>query len=461
VEYHLANETHPSATFGIEPLFPATLLSNTSYTNVTGGQRVEMMLDNDQPAIVSGIKAMSRIVRPDIFFIGGLIHVIDSVLTIPVSFPATITAAGLNDFVALLNSGGWLNPSSQAAEIVNSLADLTIWGPNDPRFGATFTGFDAFSEEQLDAIFRYSIVQGQVVYSDQLKNNSQFKTLEGRSVILTETDGAFYVDQARITSRDFLCSNGVLQVIDQPLNPETSGIRPTIVPADEEKSDDGGLSSAAAAGIGIAVGVLLLGGGLIAALVIRNRRKNRGQMLPPDQSSRPRGSVAQSLRMFARRVTKDTLELEFNGPPPRYGAHELDNKGLGNGYRTQVGETVVELSHSPEPRPGVSPMDGHEGASPGGVISPDSATRSPDGSRVIPNFSRSRSNTASPQNRASTYSNAASLNLRGPAGSGLPPSPPNTRGGVAEIDGQEAPRNKISISFTGDAPRHLGFQARY
>lgn len=466
LEYHIANETHPSATFGIEPLFPATLLTNNNYTNVTNGQRVEMMLETGEPAILSGMKAVSRIATPDIFFVGGLIHVIDKALTIPLSFPATITAAGLDDLVALLNHGNWLNPSSPAVEIVNTLSDLTIFGPNDPRFGATFTGFDSLSQEQLDDIFRFSVVQGAVVYSDQLKNNSRFETLEGNSVVLTEANGGFYVDQARIKTRDYLCSNGVLQVIDQPLNPAQAGARPAIIPEEEEKDGGSGLSSAAAAGIGIAVGVLLLGGGLVAALIIRNRRKRRGQMLPPDGPPRGRGgSVGNSLRAFARRVTKDTLELEFHGPPPRYGAHELDNKGFQNNYTTQVGDTVLELRQSPSPTPrvGVSPLDAdNANVSPGAIISPASAARSPVGSnRAIPNFSRSRSNT-NDANRASMVSTgAASLNLRGPAGSGLPPSPPNTRGEVQEIDGQEAPRNKISIHFTGDAPRHLGFQARY
>lgn len=39
---------------------------------------------------------------------GGVIHTIDKVLTIPYTVPATITRAGLNDLVALLSANGWL-----------------------------------------------------------------------------------------------------------------------------------------------------------------------------------------------------------------------------------------------------------------------------------------------------------------------------------------------------------------
>ena len=44
----------------------------------------------------------------DVLYLGGLIHIIDTVLTMPLSGPATRTKAGLNDLIAILNKGGWL-----------------------------------------------------------------------------------------------------------------------------------------------------------------------------------------------------------------------------------------------------------------------------------------------------------------------------------------------------------------
>lgn len=63
LQYHIANGTHPSATFGLAPLFVPTLLTNPNYTNVTGGQVVEMARFNDTPAIVTGVKAESHFVE--------------------------------------------------------------------------------------------------------------------------------------------------------------------------------------------------------------------------------------------------------------------------------------------------------------------------------------------------------------------------------------------------------------
>lgn len=470
MEYHLSHDTHPSASFGIEPLFPATLLTNPTYTNVTGGQRVEMMLDNNEPAILSGFKAISRILTPDVFYGTGLIHVIDKVLTIPDSFPATITTAGLNDLVALLDAGNWLQSGSDAVRIANELPDLTIFGPNDPRFGATFTGFEGMSQETLDAIFSYSIVQGTVIYSDLLKNNTKYETLQGASIVITEANGGYYVDQARIKTRDYLCANGVLQIIDQPLDPTKTGSRPAIIPTEEAKPEKGGLSSAAAAGIGITVGVLLLGGGIIAALIIRKRKARRGRLhLAGSPTGRGNGPTPRAgfARTLARAVTRDTVELDFHGPPPRYGTHELDDKP--EVYSARMGNTVVELRQSPSPtrRPSndatspdvVSPEDGlPHGISPGGGVSPNDVRSTSTTSRSGRPGLKSKSTTT--RNSVASVG-GRSLNLRGPAGSGLPPSPPNLapRGGLQEIDGQE--RSRIEISITGDAPRHLGFQARY
>ncbi len=139
-------------------------------------------------------------------------------MTIPQSFPATITQAGLTDLVALLNKGGWLNADSPAVNIVNDLADLTVWGPNSQSFGASFTGWDGLSQDDLNSIFEYSISQGTVVYSSEFKNNSKIPTLEQISATMTELDGQFYIDAAKITTRDYLTSNGVLQILDRYLS---------------------------------------------------------------------------------------------------------------------------------------------------------------------------------------------------------------------------------------------------
>jgi len=60
--YHLVHGTFPSVTITNQPQFQETFLSNASYANVTGGQRVELVASNGgPPEIVSGNKTVSGI----------------------------------------------------------------------------------------------------------------------------------------------------------------------------------------------------------------------------------------------------------------------------------------------------------------------------------------------------------------------------------------------------------------
>ncbi|KIX99739.1 uncharacterized protein Z520_04375 [Fonsecaea multimorphosa CBS 102226] len=327
LEYHITNGTHPSASFGLQPQFVPTLLTNSNYTNVTGGQVVELTESANQPTVVSGVKAESHLVEADIFYLGGLIHIIDSVLTIPVSFPATVTKTGLTDLVALMSIGGFLSPSSPAVNV-----DLTIFAPNSTHFSAGFTGWDGLSQTDLYSILEYSISQGPVIYSSDFKNNTKIPTLDRISATMTEVDGQFYVDAALIKTRDYLTSNGVLQILDSPLNPNTTGQQPlsTVVPSSSTGSK--GLSTAAGAGIGIGIGAIVLGGALIVALYIRTKRRRR------------------------------LIELAGGNPgdpPPRY---ELDTKALdatgANGR--EVPRTQVFEIHAPPKPPSPYEIDGNE-----------------------------------------------------------------------------------------------------
>lgn len=99
-----------------------------------------------------------------------------------------------------------------------AIHNLTIgrFGPNDPQFGATFEGWEGLSEEDLLSIFQYSIIQSSPpMYSSNFKNNSKLMTLESISSTMTETDDGVFINAARITTRDYLTSNGVLQVINR------------------------------------------------------------------------------------------------------------------------------------------------------------------------------------------------------------------------------------------------------
>jgi transforming growth factor-beta-induced protein len=61
LSYHVLNGTFPASAFTPAPAFVPTLLSNASYTNVTGGQRVEGYLNGTSVIVVSGALSMSMV----------------------------------------------------------------------------------------------------------------------------------------------------------------------------------------------------------------------------------------------------------------------------------------------------------------------------------------------------------------------------------------------------------------
>ena len=68
-------------------------------------------------------------------------------------------------------------------------------------------------------MFDYNVVNGTVAYSTMLRNQSTFETVEGQNVSITVAEGAIYVDASELMIRDYLISNGVLQILDMFVNP--------------------------------------------------------------------------------------------------------------------------------------------------------------------------------------------------------------------------------------------------
>lgn len=303
IEYHILKDTHPFASFSNTSQFVPTLLNDTAFTNVTGGQKVELIRQNGQPTLLSAVKAESRITHGDVFYVGGLLHIVDSVLQIPVSFPATITKANLTDLVALLNKGNWLTPDSVAYQLALNTPDITILGPNDPRYGADFTGWNGLSQDQLNEIFMYHVLPT-VEYTPNIQNGSSLMTMANASVIAREYTGinetALFLDQAEVTGTNYITANGVFHILNRTLDPSHPGAIPS--PTDialaigASTSDKGGLSTGAIVGIVIGLIAVFLTVGLVVALRWRMRKKRLAaggipssyRQMPPDYQTATR-----------------------------------------------------------------------------------------------------------------------------------------------------------------------------
>ena len=95
-----------------------------TYTNVTGGQRVEAIMRGSNVEFIGGLLQNVSVVQANLSFSGGVIHVIDGVLTLPQNVSSTLIDAGLSSAFGALNDTGILDTA-------NGLGNVTIFAPDN------------------------------------------------------------------------------------------------------------------------------------------------------------------------------------------------------------------------------------------------------------------------------------------------------------------------------------------
>ena len=63
LQYHVLNGTYPASTITDTPAFVPTLLQNTTYSNVTGGQGVEAVRQGDSVIFYSGLLSNASVTQ--------------------------------------------------------------------------------------------------------------------------------------------------------------------------------------------------------------------------------------------------------------------------------------------------------------------------------------------------------------------------------------------------------------
>ncbi|PQE17394.1 hypothetical protein CJF31_00005830 [Rutstroemia sp. NJR-2017a BVV2] len=220
LSYHVLNGTFPASKFTTQAQFIPTLLTNESYTGVTGGQVVQVALDGSKAVVTTGLKETSFTKQTDIMFNGGVMHIIDTVLTIPISPSMTAIDSRLTSL-----AGGLTNTNLVTA--VDGLKDATIFAPSNEAFEKIGNTAAALPSDQLGQILQYHVLKGTVGYSPLLTSglaNESFPTLTGAPLTVTAEDAKVFVNSAQVITTDIIVSNGIMHVIDNVLNPANSTI---------------------------------------------------------------------------------------------------------------------------------------------------------------------------------------------------------------------------------------------
>lgn len=144
-------------------------------------------------------------------FSGGVMHIIDTVLTVPIkpsesAIDSTLTAL----------AGGLKQANLLTA--VDGLTDITIFAPNNAAFQKIGSAAATLTTAQLASILEYHVIQNTVGYSSLLTTglaNQSYPTIAGANLMITAEDGKVFVNSAQVTIADVLISNGVLHIIDK------------------------------------------------------------------------------------------------------------------------------------------------------------------------------------------------------------------------------------------------------
>ncbi|KAL8645929.1 MAG: hypothetical protein Q9226_007075 [Calogaya cf. arnoldii] len=253
LQYHIINGTYPASAVTESPVFLPTMLNDTMYSNVTGGQVVEAVMQGENVIFYSGLLNNATVTTADQNFTGGVVHIIDNVLTVPRNVSSTATSAGLSAVVGALTR-------AELVDTVQSLSDVTIFAPNNSAFNAIGSALPNLTMTQLASILSYHVVNGTVAYSSMLENDMTVPALAGGDLKITmvipqscgdpklfkqstprptnnriagmltpnllQEGSDVFVNSAKVLIPDVLVANGVIHVIDNVLNPNNTMAEP-------------------------------------------------------------------------------------------------------------------------------------------------------------------------------------------------------------------------------------------
>ncbi|KAI9163935.1 Fasciclin-like arabinogalactan protein [Paramyrothecium foliicola] len=201
------------------PMFAETMLG-MPFANLSTGQTVELMKMNNQPMILSGFKQPSKVVMADVRFNGGVIHVIDTVLTVPETPSSTALNTGLTALAGAVMQANLM-------QAIDTMRDVTIFAPNNAAFGAVASVVRNASPQDLSGVLAYHVIPT-VQFSTALamSPNTMVRTLGGQNIAISVINGAVFVNSAKVVLADVITSNGVVHVLDNVLNPANPAMTP-------------------------------------------------------------------------------------------------------------------------------------------------------------------------------------------------------------------------------------------
>ncbi|TID26831.1 FAS1 domain-containing protein [Venturia nashicola] len=253
--YHVLTGEYPASAVPTSAAFVPTALNNPQYSHVTGGQRLEVVRSGDTVTFTSGLLANSSVTQANIKFTGGVLHVIDHVLTLPQNVSSTLVNAGLSSLYGALNATGLL-------DTVNGLQNVTIFAPQNAAFQRVGSALGSASTDTLKAVLTYHVHVGQEpLYSTSLQNGSTLSTLNGVNLNIHTGSNGIFVNSAKVVTPNVLIAGGVVHIIDNVLNPNQTAAASTSAGTGSPAFSDATSASSAPFTSGVATPTAPVGAG--------------------------------------------------------------------------------------------------------------------------------------------------------------------------------------------------------
>ncbi|KAK1623586.1 fasciclin domain-containing protein [Colletotrichum phormii] len=204
----------------------STLLTDTRFSNVTGGQTVLVTKQpNDDVVITSGVASRTTVLETDVPFDGGFVQIIDSLMVTPARLETTARDA-YQDLTAFL---GALYTADLVADFAET-PNVTIFAPRNAAFQQVAGTLSGMSKEALRRVLQYHLVPSRVAQASSLTNGTKFATAASgnKSLDITLFSNDIFVNSARLIQTNILIANGVVQMIDAVLNVDAPNVAPNV-----------------------------------------------------------------------------------------------------------------------------------------------------------------------------------------------------------------------------------------
>ncbi|KAK0702338.1 hypothetical protein B0H67DRAFT_595501 [Lasiosphaeris hirsuta] len=199
-------------------LIPGTVISTSDKTaNLNGDPQVvvsDSRSTDGSVTIASGQGNRVNVIKSDLSFAGGLIHVTDGLFTTPQLLSKTVRVTRKTFQFSSLLTRGQANASS-----LDYTPRITVFIPSDSAFAAT-GGFGTAAKQVLDGHVVVSPGTTQKVgYLPNLKSGQVLTTSGGGTLAVKVQGGDYFIGGAKIEQANLILPNGVAHIVSKVLTP--------------------------------------------------------------------------------------------------------------------------------------------------------------------------------------------------------------------------------------------------